>query len=276
MQRRSDPRRASSFNTARLREQRKIHHRCSSQTNTAMNESCPFTTLNLKHLKRSEQRCDFKFIPTQPACAQRQKRAFWKVKIKPLSFSPCLQEHFWSTDKAETKLAPKMTLQIWDNDKFSFDDYLGKSHCSHCVFQPPFSAFLWTFKLRFPHFPLHTYSIPLTFSWNKASLYMKIMSWSHVLTSPFWFRLKSIKVFKSHAPGPLAKSGPQEEKCKDRHVLVIYKVYDWVHFDLVADIKKRNTWGLLSRCFMTINSVLYKNISFPVRGWIKYVWIELK
>ncbi|XP_077954184.1 dysferlin isoform X12 [Gasterosteus aculeatus] len=35
------------------------------------------------------------------------------------------KEHFWSLDKAETKLAPKLTLQIWDNDKFSFDDYLG-------------------------------------------------------------------------------------------------------------------------------------------------------
>uniref|UniRef100_A0A7N8XYQ2 Dysferlin, limb girdle muscular dystrophy 2B (autosomal recessive) n=1 Tax=Mastacembelus armatus TaxID=205130 RepID=A0A7N8XYQ2_9TELE len=36
------------------------------------------------------------------------------------------KEHFWSIDKAETKLAPKMTIQIWDNDKFSFDDYLGQ------------------------------------------------------------------------------------------------------------------------------------------------------
>uniref|UniRef100_A0A3B4U8H5 Dysferlin, limb girdle muscular dystrophy 2B (autosomal recessive) n=1 Tax=Seriola dumerili TaxID=41447 RepID=A0A3B4U8H5_SERDU len=35
------------------------------------------------------------------------------------------KEHFWSVDKAETKLAPKLTIQIWDNDKFSFDDYLG-------------------------------------------------------------------------------------------------------------------------------------------------------
>lgn len=39
----------------------------------------------------------------------------------------CLQEHFWSIDKAETKLAPKLNIQIWDNDKFSFDDYLGKT-----------------------------------------------------------------------------------------------------------------------------------------------------
>ncbi|XP_034712906.1 dysferlin isoform X2 [Etheostoma cragini] len=35
------------------------------------------------------------------------------------------KEHFWSLDKAETKLAPELTIQIWDNDKFSFDDYLG-------------------------------------------------------------------------------------------------------------------------------------------------------
>ncbi|KAE8279305.1 Dysferlin Dystrophy-associated fer-1-like protein Fer-1-like protein 1 [Larimichthys crocea] len=35
------------------------------------------------------------------------------------------KEHFWSLDKAETKVAPRLTIQVWDNDKFSFDDYLG-------------------------------------------------------------------------------------------------------------------------------------------------------
>ncbi|KAM6949272.1 LOW QUALITY PROTEIN: dysferlin [Aplochiton taeniatus] len=35
------------------------------------------------------------------------------------------KEHFWSLDKAESKLPPKLTIQVWDNDKFSFDDYLG-------------------------------------------------------------------------------------------------------------------------------------------------------
>uniref|UniRef100_A0A3P8UX60 Dysferlin, limb girdle muscular dystrophy 2B (autosomal recessive) n=1 Tax=Cynoglossus semilaevis TaxID=244447 RepID=A0A3P8UX60_CYNSE len=35
------------------------------------------------------------------------------------------KEHFWSMDKVETKVSPKLTIQIWDNDKFSFDDYLG-------------------------------------------------------------------------------------------------------------------------------------------------------
>ncbi|XP_072574725.1 dysferlin isoform X12 [Paramormyrops kingsleyae] len=35
------------------------------------------------------------------------------------------KEHFWSLDKTETKLPPRLTIQIWDNDKFSFDDYLG-------------------------------------------------------------------------------------------------------------------------------------------------------
>ncbi|XP_057205584.1 dysferlin isoform X4 [Triplophysa rosa] len=35
------------------------------------------------------------------------------------------KEHFWSLDKVETKLPPKLTIQVWDNDKFSFDDFLG-------------------------------------------------------------------------------------------------------------------------------------------------------
>uniref|UniRef100_A0A8C1UDY6 Dysferlin, limb girdle muscular dystrophy 2B (autosomal recessive) n=1 Tax=Cyprinus carpio TaxID=7962 RepID=A0A8C1UDY6_CYPCA len=35
------------------------------------------------------------------------------------------KEHFWSLDKVETKFSPKLTIQIWDNDKFSFDDFLG-------------------------------------------------------------------------------------------------------------------------------------------------------
>ena len=43
-----------------------------------------------------------------------------------VSVCVCVQEHFWSMDKAETKLTPRLTIQVWDNDKFSFDDYLGK------------------------------------------------------------------------------------------------------------------------------------------------------
>eukprot|EP00079_Xenopus_tropicalis_P023312 XP_012815625.1 PREDICTED: LOW QUALITY PROTEIN: myoferlin-like [Xenopus tropicalis] len=35
------------------------------------------------------------------------------------------KEHLWSLDATETKLPPKLILQIWDNDKFSRDDYLG-------------------------------------------------------------------------------------------------------------------------------------------------------
>lgn len=37
-----------------------------------------------------------------------------------------LKEHFWSLDKTESKVPPHLVLQIWDNDKFSFDDYLGE------------------------------------------------------------------------------------------------------------------------------------------------------
>ncbi|XP_056153667.1 myoferlin-like isoform X2 [Lampris incognitus] len=35
------------------------------------------------------------------------------------------KEHFWSLDKTEFRIPPKLVVQIWDNDKFSLDDYLG-------------------------------------------------------------------------------------------------------------------------------------------------------
>ncbi|MFT7807213.1 myoferlin isoform X3 [Arapaima gigas] len=35
------------------------------------------------------------------------------------------KEHFWSLDKTEFRIPPKLVIQIWDNDKFSLDDYLG-------------------------------------------------------------------------------------------------------------------------------------------------------
>nr|XP_019938680.1 PREDICTED: myoferlin-like isoform X3 [Paralichthys olivaceus] len=35
------------------------------------------------------------------------------------------KEHFWSLDQTEFRIPPKLIVQIWDNDKFSLDDYLG-------------------------------------------------------------------------------------------------------------------------------------------------------
>lgn len=42
-----------------------------------------------------------------------------------LSFFFLFQDHFWNLDKTEFRIPPKLTIQIWDNDKFSLDDYLG-------------------------------------------------------------------------------------------------------------------------------------------------------
>jgi len=35
------------------------------------------------------------------------------------------KEHFWSLDKTESKVPAVLVLQLWDNDKFSADDFLG-------------------------------------------------------------------------------------------------------------------------------------------------------
>lgn len=37
------------------------------------------------------------------------------------------EDHFWNLDKTEFRIPPKLMIQIWDNDKFSLDDYLGKT-----------------------------------------------------------------------------------------------------------------------------------------------------
>uniref|UniRef100_A0A670JKJ7 Dysferlin n=1 Tax=Podarcis muralis TaxID=64176 RepID=A0A670JKJ7_PODMU len=56
----------------------------------------------------------------------------WRF-VFPFDYLPAEQvccvskkEHFWSLDKTENKVRPQLVLQIWDNDKFSFDDYLGE------------------------------------------------------------------------------------------------------------------------------------------------------
>ncbi|KAG7507175.1 myoferlin-like isoform X2 [Solea senegalensis] len=50
---------------------------------------------------------DFDFLPAEQHCLVSKK------------------EHFWSLDKTEFRIPPKLIVQIWDNDKFSLDDYLG-------------------------------------------------------------------------------------------------------------------------------------------------------
>ncbi|XP_041442887.1 dysferlin isoform X3 [Xenopus laevis] len=49
----------------------------------------------------------FDYLPAEQVCSMSKK------------------EHFWSLDKTENKIPPNLIIQIWDNDKFSFDDYLG-------------------------------------------------------------------------------------------------------------------------------------------------------
>ncbi|KAG1682553.1 Dysferlin [Nymphon striatum] len=43
--------------------------------------------------------------------------------------------HFWSLDATELHVQPKISLQIWDNDLFSSDDFIGEIDVSRCGLQ---------------------------------------------------------------------------------------------------------------------------------------------
>ncbi|XP_068597029.1 myoferlin [Brachionichthys hirsutus] len=47
------------------------------------------------------------------------------------------KEHFWNLDKTEFRTPPKLIIQIWDNDKFSLDDYLGSVELDLLNLIPP-------------------------------------------------------------------------------------------------------------------------------------------
>ncbi|XP_061439658.1 dysferlin isoform X3 [Rhineura floridana] len=71
----------------------------------------------------------------------------WRF-VFPFDYLPAEQvcyvakkEHFWSLDKTESKVPPQLVLQIWDNDKFSFDDYLGSIQLDlNCMMKPAKTA----------------------------------------------------------------------------------------------------------------------------------------
>ncbi|KAL0992853.1 hypothetical protein UPYG_G00099800 [Umbra pygmaea] len=47
------------------------------------------------------------------------------------------KDHFWNLDKTEFRIPPKLIIQIWDNDKFSLDDYLGTIELDLLHLSPP-------------------------------------------------------------------------------------------------------------------------------------------
>uniref|UniRef100_A0A3Q0SXZ4 Myoferlin n=1 Tax=Amphilophus citrinellus TaxID=61819 RepID=A0A3Q0SXZ4_AMPCI len=61
----------------------------------------------------------FDYLPTEQLCVVSRK------------------EHFWNMDKTEFRIPPKLIIQIWDNDKFSLDDYLGSIELDLLNLIPP-------------------------------------------------------------------------------------------------------------------------------------------
>ncbi|NXF56076.1 MYOF protein, partial [Oceanites oceanicus] len=64
----------------------------------------------------------FEYLAAEQLCVLPRKA---RGTPGPLSPSPPRQEHFWSLDETVLKVPPKLILQVWDNDKFSADDFLG-------------------------------------------------------------------------------------------------------------------------------------------------------
>ena len=52
---------------------------------------------------------DFEYLPAERCISVKKK------------------EHFWSYDATELTIPPVLNIQVWDNDKFSADDFLGKT-----------------------------------------------------------------------------------------------------------------------------------------------------
>ncbi|XP_069548793.1 myoferlin [Brachyistius frenatus] len=61
----------------------------------------------------------FEYLPAEQLCVVSRK------------------EHFWNLDKTEFRIPPKLIIQIWDNDKFSLDDYLGSVELDFLNLVPP-------------------------------------------------------------------------------------------------------------------------------------------
>ncbi|KAM9847707.1 myoferlin [Aulostomus maculatus] len=62
---------------------------------------------------------EFDYLPAEQLCVVSRK------------------EHFWNLDKTEFRIPPKLIIQIWDNDKFSLDDYLGSTELDLLNLIPP-------------------------------------------------------------------------------------------------------------------------------------------
>ncbi|XP_028983374.1 myoferlin [Betta splendens] len=62
---------------------------------------------------------EFDYLPAEQLCVVSKK------------------EHFWNLDKTEFRTPPKFIVQIWDNDKFSLDDYLGSVELDLLNLIPP-------------------------------------------------------------------------------------------------------------------------------------------
>ncbi|NXF85230.1 MYOF protein, partial [Eubucco bourcierii] len=80
----------------------------------------------LDGLEEQRQRTDihYRSLSGDAAFNWRFVFSFLYLRAEQLCLLP-RKEHFWSLDQTVRKVPPKLVLQVWDNDKFSADDFLG-------------------------------------------------------------------------------------------------------------------------------------------------------
>ncbi len=70
----------------------------------------------------------FEYLPSENIIVVKKKvsRIWVETHMAGIICFVCAQDHFYSLTKTERHLPPILTLQIWDNDLFNPDDFIGQ------------------------------------------------------------------------------------------------------------------------------------------------------
>lgn len=67
----------------------------------------------------------FDYLPPERVMVIKKRVSVYMIESCYNNICICFKEHFYSLDKTEVHLPPRLTVQVWDNDLFSPDDFIG-------------------------------------------------------------------------------------------------------------------------------------------------------